>query len=58
MTSAHDGAATIAIRGLVTCDEIGSDEEPQCPDGTEARDVFIVEGAQARYGSKATWNLG
>lgn len=28
-------------------------EEPQYPDGTEANDVFIIEGAPERYGSQA-----
>ena len=66
-----------AIRGVVTREEVGGEEEcdcdhrvtepheegcpaggePQYPDGAEARDVFIVEGAQERYGSKAAWNL-
>ena len=31
--------------------------DPEYPDGTEANDVFIVEGTQERYGSKRVWSL-
>jgi len=32
-------------------------EEPEYGDGTQANDVFIVEGMQERYGHKGAWDL-
>ena len=32
-----------------------SDTNDACPEGTSPTDVFIVEGRNIRYGSKAAW---
>ena len=37
-------------------DEDGGGEERAYERGTAASDVFIVEGQQLRYGSKAAWS--
>ncbi len=54
-----------AIAGVAVREEIVEDdedtgdegrEEPRYEKGTAANDVFIVEGQQLRYGSKAAWD--
>jgi hypothetical protein len=48
--------AGVAVREDVGDDEDESDEEKPYADGCHANDVFIVEGEQLRYGSKAVWD--
>lgn len=53
-----------AIRGIAIREEFAErDEDEDDPshledwsDGVAANDVFIVEGAQERYGDKAAWD--
>jgi hypothetical protein len=48
-----------AVAG-VACREDIVEEEPDeeaATDGAAPNDVFIVEGSQLRYGSKAAWNV-
>lgn len=54
-----------AVAGVVVREEMIEDdeelsdeerEEPRYEKGTAANDVFIVEGEQLRYGSKAAWD--
>ncbi|MBK8482458.1 MAG: hypothetical protein IPL40_15045 [Proteobacteria bacterium] len=56
----ENGIAGVAVReDLVEDDEDLDDEEreePRFEKGTAANDVFIVEGQQLRYGSKAAWD--
>jgi hypothetical protein len=47
------GLAGVAVRGDF---EDGGGDEPTYGLGTAANDVFIVEGQQLRYGSKAAWS--
>ena len=63
----------IAVRSDFTdeceCDQPGGQHEEGCPaiddeygdpgseDGLAANDVFIVEGRQERYGSRAAWEV-
>jgi hypothetical protein len=55
-----------AIAGVAVREEMVEDdddltdeerEEPRYEKGTAANDVFIVEGDQLRYGSKAAWRV-
>ena len=52
-----------AIRGLTVREELlniyedQEDEGDGFADGLEANDVFIVEGAQERYGDKSAWEV-
>ena len=56
----ENGIAGVAVReDLVEEDEDLDDEEreePRFEKGTARNDVFIVEGQQLRYGSKAAWD--
>ena len=56
----ENGIAGVAVReDLVEDDQDLDDEEreePRYEKGTAANDVFIVEGQQLRYGSKAAWD--
>lgn len=56
----ENGIAGVAVReDLVEDDEDLDDEEreePRYEKGTARNDVFIVEGQQLRYGSKAAWD--
>ena len=50
------------LRGVTTRDEIlradgGEDEDAPLGDGCARSDVFLVEGAQLRYGSKTAWEV-
>ena len=38
-------------------DDGDDDEEPRRERGTAKNDVFLVEGQQLRYGSKAAWRV-
>jgi hypothetical protein len=48
--------AGVAVREDVGDDEDEGDEEKLYADGCHGSDVFIVEGEQLRYGSKAVWD--
>ena len=49
--------AGVAVReDFAGDDEDGGGEERAYERGTAASDVFIVEGQQLRYGSKAAWS--
>ena len=50
------GLAGVAVRGDFADEEDGGGDEPTYGLGTAANDVFIVEGQQLRYGSKAAWS--
>jgi hypothetical protein len=56
----ENAVAGVALREeMVEEDEDLDDEEREEPEyerGTAANDVFIVEGRQLRYGSKAAWD--
>ena len=56
----ENAIAGVAVREeIVEDDEDLDDEEREAPryeKGTAANDVFIVEGQQLRYGSKAAWD--
>ena len=56
----------LAVEGVTTRDEMlradredddEDDEEPRLENGTAKSDVFLVEGEQLRYGSKAAWSV-
>ena len=55
-----NGIAGVAVREDLAEDDEDLDdderEEPRYEKGTAANDVFIVEGQQLRYGSKAAWD--
>lgn len=57
----ENAVAGIAVREeFVDDDEDCEDderEEPRYEKGTASSDVFIVEGQQLRYGSKAAWRV-
>lgn len=38
-------------------EECMASDEAKYEDGLQANDVFIIEGAQERYGSKTAWEL-
>jgi len=47
----------VAVREDICDDDDDHDRaEPQYERGTAGNDVFIVEGQQLRYGSKAAWS--
>lgn len=53
-----------ALRGVTTRDELlradgdeDEDEEAELGPGLARSDVFLVEGEQLRYGSKAAWDV-
>lgn len=55
-----------AVAGVAVREEFDDDdedcedderEEPRYEKGTAANDVFLVEGQQLRYGSKAAWRV-
>ncbi|MCC6666034.1 MAG: hypothetical protein IT375_19920 [Polyangiaceae bacterium] len=56
----ENAIAGVAVREDVVEDDEDLDdderEEPRYEKGTAANDVFIVEGQQLRYGSKAAWD--
>ena len=60
----ENAVAGVAVREEFVDDEDEDDEdeddepgtERQYEKGTAPNDVFIVEGQQLRYGSKAAWN--
>ena len=51
----ENAIAGVAVREDVVFDD-DEREEPRYEKGTAANDVFIVEGQQLRYGSKAAWD--
>ena len=58
----ENAVAGVAVREefVVDDDEDCEDderEEPRYEKGTAANDVFLVEGQQLRYGSKAAWRV-
>jgi len=65
----ENAIAGIAVREEIGCEEcdcdrrINDDHEEGCPageplaDGLAGNDVFILEGAQERYGDKDAWNV-
>lgn len=56
-----------AVAGVAVREEFDDDDDEDCEDdereepryekGTAANDVFLVEGQQLRYGSKAAWRV-
>jgi hypothetical protein len=56
----ENGIAGVAVREDVVEDDEDLDdeerEEPRYEKGAAGNDVFIVEGQQLRYGSKAAWD--
>lgn len=56
----ENAVAGVAVREEMLEDDEDLDdeerEEPHYEKGTAANDVFIVEGQQLRYGSKAAWD--
>jgi hypothetical protein len=56
----ENAIAGVAVREEIVEDDEDLDdeerEEPHYEKGTAANDVFIVEGQQLRYGSKAAWD--
>ena len=48
-----------AVAGVAVREDCEDDEreEPRYEKGTAPSDVFIVEGQQLRYGSKAAWRV-
>jgi hypothetical protein len=49
-----------AVAGVASREDIvqdDPDEDAGTDDGAARNDVFIVEGSQLRYGSKAAWNV-
>lgn len=56
----ENAIAGVAVREEIVEDDEDLDdeerEEPRYEQGTAANDVFIVEGQQLRYGSKAAWD--
>lgn len=56
----ENAIAGVAVREEIVEDDEDLDdeerEEPRYEKGTAASDVFIVEGQQLRYGSKAAWD--
>jgi hypothetical protein len=57
----ENAIAGVAVReDFVDEDDEGEEDEdgtePEYEKGTAPNDVFIVEGQQLRYGSKAAWN--
>jgi hypothetical protein len=56
----ENAVAGVAVREEIVEDDEDLDdeerEEPRYEKGTAANDVFIVEGQQLRYGSKAAWD--
>jgi hypothetical protein len=56
-----------AVAGVAVREEFVDDDDEDCEDeereepryekGTAANDVFLVEGQQLRYGSKAAWRV-
>ena len=57
----ENAIAGVAVREDVVEDDEDLDdderEEPRYEKGTAPSDVFIVEGQQLRYGSKAAWRV-
>jgi hypothetical protein len=57
----ENAVAGVAVREeFARDDEDGDDderEEPRYEKGTAPTDVFLVEGQQLRYGSKAAWRV-
>jgi hypothetical protein len=54
----ENAVAGLAVREeMIEADEdLDEREEPHYETGTAPNDVFIVEGQQLRYGSKAAWD--
>lgn len=56
----ENAIAGVAVREEIVEDDEDLDdlerEEPRYEKGTAANDVFIVEGQQLRYGSRAAWD--
>jgi len=57
----ENAVAGVAVREEFVDDEEDCDEdereEPRYEKGTAPNDVFLVEGRQLRYGSKAAWRV-
>jgi hypothetical protein len=56
----ENAVAGVAVREEMIEDDEDDDEdreEPRYEKGTAPSDVFIVEGEQLRYGSKAAWRV-
>lgn len=57
----ENAVAGVAVREEFAADDEDCDdderEEPRYEKGTAPSDVFIVEGQQLRYGSKAAWRV-
>jgi len=56
----ENAVAGVAVREEFVDDEDCDEderEEPRYEKGTAPSDVFIVEGQQLRYGSKAAWRV-
>jgi len=53
----ENAVAGVAVREEMIEDDDDLNDEPRYERGTAANDVFIVEGEQLRYGSKAAWRV-
>ena len=57
----ENAVAGVAVREEFVDDDEDCDdeerEEPRYDKGTAPNDVFLVEGQQLRYGSKAAWRV-
>lgn len=57
----ENAVAGVAVREEFVDDDEDCDEEereePRYEKGTAPNDVFLVEGQQLRYGSKAAWRV-
>ena len=57
----ENAVAGVAVREEFVADDEDCDEdegeEPRYEKGTAPNDVFLVEGQQLRYGSKAAWRV-
>lgn len=57
----ENAVAGVAVREEFVDDDEDCDEdereEPRYEKGTARNDVFLVEGQQLRYGSKAAWRV-
>lgn len=54
----ENGVHGVAVRSEIEASDDDEDDAPHAVrDGRAQSDVFIVEGSQLRYGSKAAWDV-